>query len=390
MADAPFDRTIIQFRERPVSVDINQAQSQIDRALRFVLQNLFEARASDLTDLGTAVSGFIGDSLRVRPSSGGGMNVDVTPGAGFLLDGVDVPSAIGGVVGLDDLSPYKPSLLLATHTFPVPTAPIAPDTRVDIVEVKVDRRTENPQVRNIFNSVTGDFDPTLVDKTLAFALDGRTGSVVDPAPSTAGLSYKVGIAGNPPVTPAVTPGYVKIAEVNVGSGVLVILPTDLVDRRKLLAAGNVQPVAAQFRVQFNGGGGLESITMRNVLAPPGMHVVARAVATRGEGEVTVLGGEFSKIVGSLVGHPPSIIGVGQMIQCYLRAPLGIPSVLGFINAAEQAALLSAQASPNVSVGVGTRRAEFTFQSRFQSAGVTNNTDPLLEDLEMHFAAWVGW
>jgi len=141
MANNPFDRVIINSRERPVSSDINQAQSQIDRTLRFYLDQFFGSRAS-FTDpkAGTPINGFIGNGFRAEQDNPAGLTVVVPLGLGFKTDAADTPSAIGGIPGVDDLSRYKPLLLLSDATIATP-APDPTNPRIDIIEVNINRIT---------------------------------------------------------------------------------------------------------------------------------------------------------------------------------------------------------------------------------------------------------
>ena len=79
MANQAFEREILNPRERPLSSDINTAQSQLDRSMRETLQRLFQKRVSASSDASAApVRGFIGDGLKVRADSPAGLSVRVT------------------------------------------------------------------------------------------------------------------------------------------------------------------------------------------------------------------------------------------------------------------------------------------------------------------------
>lgn len=226
MADNPFDRLIINNLEKALSKDWNQGLSQLDRAIRYFAKYL----TAD-NETGDIRSGFLTGSFKVVENNPVALSVIVKAGLGFLNDPTDVPSDINGILELDDLESFKPLPLISDHTFVVPTAPVAPNTRKDIIEVRADRLITNNQARRIFNPSTEAFDPVGVDKTLEFIIDGKTGTVAAPSNSTAALSYKVGVAANPGVAPATSTGYIKLAEVNVGSGVLVINNADILDTR---------------------------------------------------------------------------------------------------------------------------------------------------------------
>ena len=225
MSNNPFDRTIIHELEKPLADDINQLETNFDHALRFFIAALY----SD-PDTGTPLDGFMGTGLLVAAASPTDMSVSVTAGLGFQLQ-AGVENAIDSVPGLNDLEPYKPIPLLANQSFTVPSAPVAPNTRIDIIEVMADRITTDPSLRQVFDGGLGQFVPDTLNKTLAWALDGRAAQITAPSPSTAPLSYVIGQEGNPGGVPSTTPGYIKIAEIAVGSDVVAIAPVDITDLR---------------------------------------------------------------------------------------------------------------------------------------------------------------
>lgn len=231
MAGEPFSREVINQYERPLSQDINFAQSQLDRSLRDVLRQLF----SDVD--GTIRSGFLQGGFLTTQSVVPAMSVLIAPGFGFEDSLSDVPVSIGGIVGVDDRSSYKPLVLTVAQTIAIDAAPSAGNERIDIIEVQVvDRRLENPTSRDVFNPGTGVFAANLVNKTLAFYLDGLTGRVVTPNPSATGIGYKVGAVAPVgfAVAPATTAGYVKVAQVYVGPGVTSIVNANITDSRVLI------------------------------------------------------------------------------------------------------------------------------------------------------------
>jgi hypothetical protein len=232
MPNNPFDRTIINPREKPLSEDVNIYLSQLDRALRFFAKALFS------TTTGSPVSGFSQGSFRSVESSPQAMSIALKAGLGFQDLPGDVPVDVGGVLGVNDLESYKPLVLTADLTIPIPTAPAAPNSRIDIIEVRADRFKTDNQSRQVFDNATNSFSPTSVDKTLEFLLDGtKLGAVVSPDPSVAAVSLKQGIAGAPGVAPATTAGYIKIAEVFVDGDVVLIEQADITDFRPQLIDG---------------------------------------------------------------------------------------------------------------------------------------------------------
>jgi len=289
MADNPFDRTVINVRERPLSVDVNQAQSQLDRTLRFLVQEIFRPRAS-LSDErpGSPVTGFIGNGFAVREDSPAGLSVVVGAGIGFFDVASDAPSAIGGVAGVDDLNRYKPMALLSDATIAVP-APDPTNPRIDIVEATINRRLENPTSRDVLNAVTGVFEPQTVNKTLAWnvgsSIDNTT---ITPTASTAALSYKQGIPNATPTPPSVSPGYVKVAEILVGNGVASIVQNVVQDSRRILAPEHVREVSLQGTLTAG------APTLDALQAPPGVRV---SVTDDGaSGFVYVVAGDLTGVV----------------------------------------------------------------------------------------------
>jgi len=173
----------------------------------------------------------------VTPTSPESMGVNVSLGLGYQDDPSDVPSGIGGVSGLDDLSEFKPLYLTSVQTLTVPGAdPTNP--RVDIVEVKFNRDLGNPLSRDVLNIVTGQFVPTIVQKTLSFCLDGLT-SVNGSQP----INYKTGTPAGSPTPPAVDAGYIKIAEIRVEALSTTVPATKITDFRSVLFPAVVQDLA---------------------------------------------------------------------------------------------------------------------------------------------------
>ena len=236
MGDLPFDRVNIGLRERPVSGDINRAQSQIYRTITDLMMALIGGGA------GNQRSGFIGNSFAVTPASPAAMSVQVTPGIGFDYNPTDVPTNIGAtdLESVDDVSAYKPWVLNNTATFGVPTAPTSPNTRIDIIEIAnsaITRQLIDSLPRFQLDTVTQRFLSHSFYKTLTYSVDGFTGQVTTPSSSVAPLSYKVGAPGNPGVAPPTTPGYTVLAQIAVGSGVTSIVSSNVTDERSLLTGG---------------------------------------------------------------------------------------------------------------------------------------------------------
>lgn len=250
MADQTHDRVVIRPRERPLSDDLDRDSSQLDRTVRDLVRAIMSVPGAGV------LSGFFADSFLVGPHVAPNMSVIVSPGLGYIDAPGDVPSAIGGVLGLDDLSPYKPLVIIGAQTIAVDASPVAGQNRIDVLEVKVDRRLENPSSRDVLDNnplspTYLQFVPGLINKTLSFVLDGRSARVVTPAASTTGIGYKVGAAApaGTEVAPATTAGYVKIAEIHVVGGVTTILAGAITDTRLLLPTG--ASLAAAFVAQVH-------------------------------------------------------------------------------------------------------------------------------------------
>lgn len=308
MSDAPFDQTNIGLRERPVSSDWNRNASQSARTLREVLQRALEAATivrdvsgfvvSPSPPVGAPVTGFVGSGLYVTPANPVAMSVVVNPGVGFIYDAVDIPTNIGAtdLEQVNDLGAYKPVPLLAPVTFAVPVAPGAPNSRIDIIEVRTNRHLTDSTTRRQLDPGTESYFDHVFSKTLSYLIDGNTGTVTSPAASTAALSYKVGVAANPGLMPATTAGYTKIAEIYVPNGTTSIAVTKIADQRVIAAPGGVIEVSVQFHLSWNTGS--PTVKIESVIAPPSVEVLVKPEATIGVATICVIAG--SRIVDSTV------------------------------------------------------------------------------------------
>lgn len=274
MADNDFDRVAVNTRERPLSTDINKQASQADRTLRELLTVLLGPRSSIVSEQpGTPFNGFMGDGFKVRQVNPAALQVQVAGGFGFIWNPTDAPSAIGGVSGIDDLAGWKPLLLTAAMTINVPT-PDPTNPRIDIVEVNYNRRLADPSTRDVLNPVTGVFDPTVVNKTLAWDMDNSQSIVTAPADSTGAVGYKAGIPGVSPSVPPTTAGYTKIAQILVGNGVTTIAQNVIQDLRQILAPYMMRQVMA--RAELDPGGA--NVSLPSLKAPAGVQVAANILA----------------------------------------------------------------------------------------------------------------
>ena len=390
MADRPFDRTNIGIRERPLSGDFNQQFSQEATTLRELCRMIYSQRLSTTSQTMLSKPGLIGDSLRVAAAAPANMTVIVSPGHGFVFDPIDLPTDIGSpdMEGIDDLSSFKPVFLAAPAIFSVPAAPAAGQGRTDIVEIRADRRLENSITRRQLDVGSTSFVDKIFSKTLAYGLDGRTGIVLaGGGNSTAGLSYKI---GTPAATsnngdrrfpddrsitapPATSPGYIKLADVQVLSGMASIADTDINDRRPLIAIGGVLTFGARWRLQWNGGAPI--VTLLDMNVPPGVVVsLDPSSSNRGEGTIGVAGGEISSCSirievtfnnsSSQFAFGCPDLAIGQTVS----------SVIGNI------AGLFDGGFPPLSIAGRSKMAIATFSSRaVLNGGTVNNSNAVLED-----------
>jgi hypothetical protein len=238
MGNNVFDRTIFNPLEAVTSSDWNQVCSQLDRTIREIIRAQMVPHDSNPKFSGgssfTPLTGFISDGFYVSPDSG--MTLSITPGMGFIYDGGSMATSIGGVTGLDDRSPYYPVYLSAAQSITVPVAPGTGLERYDIIEVALDRRRENALSRDVYDTSLELFVPGLLQKTLAYELDGRNAIVQAPALSTTGIGYKRGIdaAIGAAAIPATTSGYTRIAVIYVVTGTTNITQSMIRDQRRLL------------------------------------------------------------------------------------------------------------------------------------------------------------
>jgi hypothetical protein len=225
-----------------------------------------------------------------------------------------------------------------------PAAPGAPNSRYDLLEVKMNRNVGDPTSRDVFNPLTGVFDPTLVNKTLFWDYDGLYGTVNAPNNSTAPISLKVGVADNPPTwPPSVSPGYVGLAIALVGSAPIASVDADkIVSTRPLLIPGQNLNISARLK-------SLQplysTIILEALHAPPGVFTSA---VWKSSGPLTV---DFYVISGTPAGVP------------IITAPgiaFSAPPSLVTVDAPMQADLAGVNASPAIKVGIGQLAAKASF------------------------------
>lgn len=394
MADLPFDRKTFLMREKPLSPDWNDALAQIDRTLRDVMMFLLGGRTSDASSARLPYSCFTGDSFRVGPSSIPGMSIVVNNGIGFQYNPSDLPTNIGApnLESVSDLSPFKPLYLDQPLTFTVPTAPGAPNSRIDIIEVAATRQLADADTRLQLNPVSRTFAPFSVFKTLTFDLDGVTGVVAaGGGNSTAGISYKIGTAANPGVAPTTTPGYIKIGEINVNNGTVTITGSQIVDRRLLAAPGGVVRASARFQVIWNAGA--PTITMLSNNTPPGVDLcVFPSTANPSWADVFCIGGGFTKATfRCTLEEDASLTGTSYNISRHRVSVAAGNQFVDTVNSTIQTAM--AASVPPIAVGIGQQRVRVEIDSIFsdgagnvsQAAGGTldNKIYSVTVDLSYH-------
>jgi len=376
MANNGWDREVINPRERPLSSDINTAQSQLDRSLREVLKSVFTARASGTSDLsGTPPSGFVGDGFKVRASAVPALSVQVALGQGFQYLPGDVPASVGSVVGLDDLSTYKPlSLLANTNLLGIPAGPAAGSDRYDIIEVRMNRVLGNSASRDVLDVGTGLFVSTAVNKTLAFTQDGSTGQVVSPAISTAAISYKVGVvaATGAAVEPAVTTGYVKIATIFSNNGNMTgsITKANIIDQRVMLAPFGETTFGLIASIPTGAATPPTGVLFR---ALPGTEVVVVKTAPPLNSVFSVyfIGGAAVQALDTLAAILPNVGGAGRTYSLETNF-----ITVGTLSAGEVTALADATlASPAATYAAGTPMVKVAYTAYRQQGATTDNTVP---------------
>lgn len=267
MSGKVFDRTVFNPLERPLSSDQNQFQSEIYRTIKAVSWIDVAGRDGVGAPLPAARSTFVGSAF-FPYSAATGMTVTLLGGWGWLYDPTATANNIGGISQINDADDVYPIYLSTTQTLAVPAAD-ATNPRIDIIEVKLDRRLENPLTRDVFDPALEVFNPTLLNKTLTYDVLGRTS-----INGSAAINYKTGTPAGSPTAPAVTAGYVKIAEVYVGAAVTVIRQIDIADYRRLCAPGNILEMSA--RIRWSSDSTVQPLQIRWGSATPGFRVMFSA------------------------------------------------------------------------------------------------------------------
>ena len=287
MANRTFDRTVLNQRERPLSSDLNQAQSESDETTRRIVDLLSRRRLASANSPNILESRFFTDGFKVNATGPASNNVVLRAGMGLQVNAGDVPLAIGGVLGVNDTYAAKPLILDGDITIgPVPANPGA--ARIDIVQVKYNRRLEDNTSRDVLDTGTGTFNPTLVNKTLAFILDGTMTSISAVAGTTA-IHYKTGVSGSG--LPATTDvGYIKVAEINIPAA----YAAAALDESVMNDVRRLPPFAGELR--WNHPIAVAAPNLVSASFPPGVEYAIRRTGA-GLGTVYIWGGD-SAIIGT--------------------------------------------------------------------------------------------
>lgn len=251
MANQPFDTTIINPLERPKSSDINAAQSEIHRDLRDYLYRGYTVAQNGASYLGVTQQGFVGDGFAVVPTSPASSNVTITAGLGFAgglpASNIGAPS----IVGLNDLSRYKPMLMSQNKTVAIPAPPGAGLCRRDAIYVKATRQLTDLTASDVYSVASGVFSPVNINKTMTFDLYDQVVQTI-PAGSgatwTSGIVYAIGTSVaystdddvlNAIIPSAFSASYIRIAVINVITTDTSYSGYDIADWRRILAFNGV-------------------------------------------------------------------------------------------------------------------------------------------------------
>jgi len=279
-----FKRVLIGVRERPSSTDLNLLQTRISSTHQLMLRAAFaESYASDpaLTYanaiVGNGPSGFAAFSFYCIPDPATPpYGLLLFPGYGVHRYGPVDTADYGGNSGADWTNGASPLVLSDYQSgLSVPSVPIAGHSRIDIIEVRADFTATDPTTVGVYNPTTSVFDPTVRNKSFDWDLRNRTGTVTSPAVSTAPISYKIGVDHAGGIAgasePATSPGYVKIARINLDGAVAAITQSLIADlRRPLLPSALVRVSATADIPGLAAGLGTQAIVSANL--PQGVTV----------------------------------------------------------------------------------------------------------------------
>ena len=395
MSNRDFDRVVIRALERPEANDIVLETSQAQQTLRDVLLQLFAHRFSSDTPASFPSAGVIGNGLRVRPVSplvpG---SVVISPGMGFQVDPANTPVNIGGVVGLNDISIYKPLELSADQVVPIPALPGAGLERWDLIEVKYRQDLVDPETRDIFDVATQRFLPGIITKTLTADLLATLGpAVISPAPSTTPIGYKIGpsqAVSNPFNGALVTPGYMALAWVYLTNGTTTIDSDAIIDARSVLAPYGLTPISAVASIASGAGTGPTDVSLQ---LPPGiigtfvtnvLGMPARAISLIiFTGSQSGTGTINPELLANLSVTPKGSAGTDTVFTVVKHA-----WNFGITDAAMQARVAGARANPPLKVALNQPFIELIMVPVQQAAGATGQTFADLDPQPIHVSGFV--
>lgn len=333
----PFDYVISNLRERPLSSDLNNAQSQIARSTMLALDSLlspnlyYGGTPVTVTSSTYRIASFIGDGF--MPTPGTGMQVKLLPGLGLWCDNIPAES-ISSISGLDDLGRYTPLVLPEEFALTVAAAH-AVNPRIDSIQVKLDRALTDTQTRDVFSGVS--FAGAAVSKTLSYE---NTPIIVTGTP-----------AGSP-AAPAITTGYAEVARVYVPALAASITEANIVDMRRPVGLFGLQRVT----LICSKSGSAPYINVSSVIGPPGYKVCINTLNYPSYIDVYLFGGAFQADPSTAV--PAKMYAFAtqdngstdiNFVNLYTSMTNGSVdgTLQGFLTA-------GAQTSPEIDVGIGTR------------------------------------
>lgn len=381
MANQPFDTTIINPLERPKSSDINAAQSEIHRDLRDYLFRYFATSDGPNVLTATAQTGFVGRGFVVEQTSPVSMNVLIGQGLGFQAT-LDTTSNVGGLVGLNDLSYYKPLLLSGSKLVTVPTAPAAGFCRRDMIEVRYNRSLTDLTASDVYSVASGIFTAQNINKTMTFDLLNASIQTIpagSPTAATSSIVYRVGtevpystdddfLAAPIPSTDS---GYIRLAVINVWPNATFINTGSIADWRPVLAVGGQLDIVGSATL---GGGNNTTvpysdptITNLKLKVPAGIRACLSHPVSGG-------GGSYNEYTLTVVGLPATTDITGFFTTANILAktnstlygrPISVATLARSINVdvtdAMQSDFLSvAKTSPNFLVAVGQKVQQLRF------------------------------
>ena len=136
----PFDVNVLAPAEHPSTEALNRGFSASHGALDFFYRQLLAQRTNASNNRAVLSDGFVGEAFCVRAVNPASMFVEVAAGLAFRYDPSDPlvvaqDTVVGVYQGVSDLSPYHPIVLPQAVQFPVPAAPLAGQSRYDIIEL---------------------------------------------------------------------------------------------------------------------------------------------------------------------------------------------------------------------------------------------------------------